>query len=160
VQPELLFDDRLLSAQIERVFRPDLGALSAPALCGFRLRYIIRDGEHPHRFVIQFRTTTEQTSVENPGLDLFHRSLSAWRATEQAFFRLLPPSSAAFGPAPQSSNSGLAREAASLGEESSRILDTQGGENVDVVGDAHSNQDNWILPIRFLYSNIYYGPGK
>jgi hypothetical protein len=73
VQPELLFEDRLLPAQIERVHRPDLGALSAPALCGFRLRYIIRDGESPHRFVIQFRTTAEEKSIENPGFDPRHR---------------------------------------------------------------------------------------
>jgi hypothetical protein len=36
----------------------------APRIPG---RSIIRDGEALHRFVIQFRTKTEQISVENPG---------------------------------------------------------------------------------------------
>jgi hypothetical protein len=135
VQPELLFEDRLLPTQIERVHRPDLGALSAPALCGFRLRYIIRDGEVPHRFVIQFRTTTEQASVENPGFDLFHRSLSAWRATEQAFFSRLRPGASVLELGARA-RSGISRRGV-FKDLHYTGFDIKNGENVDVVGDAH-----------------------
>jgi SAM-dependent methyltransferase len=135
VPPELLFESKLLPVQTERVDRPDLGALSAPALCGFRLRYIIRDGEAPRQFVIRFRTTTEQISVENPGLELFHRSLSTWRATEQAFFSRLRPGASILelGARARSgiSRRGLFKDLRYTG------FDIKDGENVDVVGDAH-----------------------
>jgi hypothetical protein len=91
VPPELIFEDRLLPAWIERVNRPDLAALSAPGLCGFRLRYIMREGEVPREFSIRFRTTTEQVTIENPGLDLFNRSLQASHETLNAFFSRLRP---------------------------------------------------------------------
>jgi hypothetical protein len=135
VPPELLFDDRLLPAQIERVHRPDLAALSAPALCGFRLRYIIRDSETPRRFVIRLRTATDQKSIENPGLELFHRSLSPWHEAEQAFFSRLHPGASVLelGARARSgiSRRGLFKDLRYTG------FDIKDGENVDVVGDAH-----------------------
>jgi hypothetical protein len=135
VPPELLFEDRLLPAQVERVHRPDLGALSAPALCGFRLRYIVRDGEAPRQFVIRLRTTTEQMSIENPALEFFHRSPSAWHTAEQAFFSHLRPGASILelGARARSgiSRRGLFKDLNYTG------FDIKDGENVDVVGDAH-----------------------
>ena len=52
VPPELIFENRLLPAYVERVNRPDLAAVSAPGLCGFRLRYIMREAEVPCQFRI------------------------------------------------------------------------------------------------------------
>jgi len=135
VPPELLFEDRLLPIQIERVHRPDLGALSAPALCGFRLRYIIRDSEAPRQFVIQFRTTNEEVSIENPGLELFRRSLTDWRTTEEAFFSRLRPGASVLELGARA-RSGLSRRGLFKNLDYTGF-DIKNGANVDVVGDAH-----------------------
>lgn len=135
VQPELLFAGKLLPAQIERVQRPDLGALSLPALCGFRLRYIIRDSETPHQFVIQFRTNEEKISIENPGLELFRRSITAWRAIEEAFFSRLRPGASVLELGARA-RSGLSRRGL-FKTLNYTGFDIKNGDNVDVVGDAH-----------------------
>src|SRR6266446_636421 len=135
VPPELLFEDRLLPAQIERVHRPDLGALSAPALCGFRLRYIIRDGETPRQFVIRLRAATEQASTQNPAIEFFNRTPSAWHKAEQTFFSCLRPGTSVLELGARA-RSGISRR--DLFKDLNYTgFDIKDGENVDVVGDAH-----------------------
>jgi hypothetical protein len=133
--PELIFEDRLLPAYVERVYRSDLTALSAPGLCGFRLRNIMREGEVPGQFSIRLRTTTEQVTIENPGLDLFNRSNQAWHETEHAFFSRLRPGASILelGARARSgiTRRGLFKDLCYTG------LDIKVGENVDLVGDAH-----------------------
>jgi hypothetical protein len=99
----------------------------------------------------------------------FRRWLS-FIAASQRGTRQSKPSSPAFGPAPQSSNSGLAPEAAFLDAESLKISATQGSissmarmsmSSATPTGSPrYSNRDNLILPIRYPYSSIYYGRGK
>ncbi len=135
VQPELLFEDNLLPAQIDRVYRPDLEALSAPALCGFRLRYIARDSETPRQFVLRLRTTKEQMTIENPGLGPFGRSVSAWHSIQDAFFSRLRPGASVLELGARA-RSGISRR--DLFKELHYTgFDIKDGENVDIVGDAH-----------------------
>jgi hypothetical protein len=135
IPPELIFEDRLLPTYVERVDRSDLAPLSAPGLCGFRLRYIIREGEVPSHFSFRFRTTAEQITIQNPGLDLFSRSLKAWHETEHAFFSRLRPGATILELGARARSSitrpDLFKDLCYTG------LDIKVGENVDIVGDAH-----------------------
>jgi hypothetical protein len=135
VSPELLFEGRLLPAQIERVYRPDLEAQSVPGLCGFRLRYVVRDGEIPQQFVIRLRAATEQISIENPALEFFHRNPSPYHLAERAFFSRLRPGASILELGARA-RSGISRRELFKGLNYTGF-DIKDGDNVDIVGDAH-----------------------
>jgi hypothetical protein len=137
VAPELILDGRLLPASSERVMRPDLQVLGAPGLCGYRLRYIMGDGESATRLALRFRNDTEEIIVENPGAALFAAKTQDWAGVQAAFLehiraapgaRILELGSRA--------RSGITRRDLFDGLEYTGF-DIIAGENVDVIGDAH-----------------------
>jgi hypothetical protein len=135
VPPELICNAKVLPASVERVYRGDLAALSAPGLCGFRLRYVMREGEVPAQFAIRFRTTGEQVTAENPGAEVLNRSVSAWQETNQTFFSRLRPGASILELGARA-RSGIVRRDLFKGLVYTG-LDIAAGENVDIVGDAH-----------------------
>jgi len=135
VPPELLAQERVLPTVVERVPRPDLAASKAPTLCGFQVRYIMRDGDDPREFVLRLRTSTEENCIKNPGLEPFQRGVVAWRKAEDAFFSRLRRGASVLELGSRAregvSRRGLFKDLVYTG------FDLKNGDNVDVVGDAH-----------------------